>query len=118
MCLQSLGWEDPLEEGMATHSSILAWRIPWTEEPGGLQSIGSHTVGYDCRDSVHTPKQSFIRRILCMYRLPVRALPSHSLDSVFHISEVFNFKQVQLINYFFHGSCLWYYISMVFSRLA
>ena len=37
--VQSLGWEDPLEEGMATHSSILAWRIPWTEEPGGLQSI-------------------------------------------------------------------------------
>ena len=38
--LRSLGWEDPLEEGMATHSSILAWRIPWTEEPGGLQSMG------------------------------------------------------------------------------
>ena len=38
--VQSLGWEDPLEEGMATHSSILAWRIPWTEEPGGLQSTG------------------------------------------------------------------------------
>ena len=37
----SLGGEDPLEEGMATHSSILAWRIPWTEEPGGLQSMGS-----------------------------------------------------------------------------
>ena len=37
----SLGWEDPLEEEMATHSSILAWRIPWTEEPGGLQSMGS-----------------------------------------------------------------------------
>ena len=37
----SLGWEDPLEEGVATHSSILAWRIPWTEEPGGLQSVGS-----------------------------------------------------------------------------
>ena len=36
---QSLAWEDPLEEGMATHSSILAWRTPWTEEPGGLQSI-------------------------------------------------------------------------------
>ena len=35
-----LGWEDPLEKGMATHSSILAWRIPWTEEPGGLQSMG------------------------------------------------------------------------------
>ena len=38
--VQSLGWEDPLEKGMATHSSILAWRIPWSEEPGGLQSMG------------------------------------------------------------------------------
>ena len=43
----SLSWEDPLEKGMATHSSILAWRIPWTEEPGGLQSMGSQTVGHD-----------------------------------------------------------------------
>ena len=41
---QSLGQEDPLEEGMATHSSILAWRIPWAEEPGGLRSMGSHRV--------------------------------------------------------------------------
>ena len=40
MWVRSLGWEDPLKEGMATHSSILAWRIPWTEEPGGLQSTG------------------------------------------------------------------------------
>ena len=40
-----LGWEDPLEEGMATHSSILAWRFPWTEEPGGLQSMGLQRVG-------------------------------------------------------------------------
>ena len=45
--VQSLGWEDPLEKGMATHSSILAWRVPWTEEPGGLQSIGSQGVGHD-----------------------------------------------------------------------
>ena len=45
--VQSLGWEDSLEEGMATHSSILAWRIPWTEEPGGLQSVGSQRVGHD-----------------------------------------------------------------------
>ena len=43
----SLGWEDSLEESMAAHSSTLAWRIPWTEEPGGLQSIGSHRVRYD-----------------------------------------------------------------------
>ena len=45
--VQSLGWKDPLEEGMAAHSSILAWRIPWTEEPGGLQSMGSQRVRQD-----------------------------------------------------------------------
>ena len=45
--VQSLGWEDPLEKGMATHSSILAWRIPWTEEPGGLQSMGSQRLQHD-----------------------------------------------------------------------
>ena len=45
--VQSLGWEDPLEKEMATHSSILAWRIPWTEEPGGLQSTGLQRVGCD-----------------------------------------------------------------------
>ena len=45
--VQSLGWEDPLEEEMATHSSILAWEIPWTEEPGTLQSVGSHRVRHD-----------------------------------------------------------------------
>ena len=44
--VQSLGWED-LEKGMATHSRILAWRIPWTEEPGGLQFMGSQRVGQD-----------------------------------------------------------------------
>ena len=43
----SLDREDPLEKGMATHFSIVAWRTPWTEEPGGLQSVGSQTVGYD-----------------------------------------------------------------------
>ena len=45
--VQSLDQEDPLEKGMGTHSSILAWRIPWTEEPGGLQSMGSLRVGHD-----------------------------------------------------------------------
>ena len=44
-CIQSLGQEDLLQKGMATHSSILAWRIPWTEEPGGLQSMQSQRVG-------------------------------------------------------------------------
>ena len=41
------GWEDPLEKGMATHSNILAWRIPWTEEPNELQSMGSQRIGHD-----------------------------------------------------------------------
>ena len=45
--VRSLGGEDPLEEEMETHSSILAWRIPWTEEPGGLQSMGSQRAGHD-----------------------------------------------------------------------
>ena len=45
--VQSLGREDPLEKEMATHSSILAWRTPWTEEPGRLQSTGSQRVGHD-----------------------------------------------------------------------
>ena len=44
--VQSLGWEDPLEKEMAAHSSILAWRIPWTKEPGGLQSMGLQRVGH------------------------------------------------------------------------
>ena len=42
-----MGWEDPLEKEMATHSNILAWRIPWTDEPGGLQSMRSQRVGHD-----------------------------------------------------------------------
>ena len=46
-CVQSLDREDPLEKGMATHSSILAWRIPWTEEPGELESMESQRVGHD-----------------------------------------------------------------------
>ena len=50
--VQSLGWGDPLEKKMGTHSSILAWRIPWTEEPGGLQSMGSLRVGHDWATSL------------------------------------------------------------------
>ena len=51
--VRSLGWEDPLEKEMATHSSILAWRIPWTEEPGRLQSTGLQRVGHDWATSLH-----------------------------------------------------------------
>ena len=54
-----LGWEDPLEEGMATHSSILAWRIPWTEQPGGLQSMRSQSTAHDWTtkySTAHVPR--------------------------------------------------------------
>ena len=58
MRVPSLGGEDPLEEGMATHSSIIAWEIPWTEEPGGyVQFIGSHRVGHDWSDLAHMQNQ-------------------------------------------------------------
>ena len=57
MWVQSLGWEDPLEEGLATPSGIFTWRIPWTEEPGGLQSIELQRVGHDRVTSAHTLQQ-------------------------------------------------------------
>ena len=53
--VQSLGWEDPLEKEMATHSSTLAWKIPWMEQPGGIQSTGSQRVGHDRVTSLSHP---------------------------------------------------------------
>ena len=53
--VRSLGWEDPLEKEMATHSSALAWKIPWTEEPGGLQSVGSQS---------QTPLSDFTKTVM------------------------------------------------------
>ena len=59
--IQSLDLEDPLEKGMATHSSILAWRIPWTKEPCGLQSLESRRVGHDwvTNTSTHIPMDTY-----------------------------------------------------------
>ena len=59
--VQPLGWEDPLEKGMATYSSILAWRIPWTEEFGRLQTMGSQKVGYDWVSN--TSLQSYLETV-------------------------------------------------------
>ena len=53
-CIWSLGWEDPLEKGMVTHSSVLAWRIPWTEEPSWLQSVGLQRVGHNWATFTHS----------------------------------------------------------------
>ena len=55
MCVQTLGWEDLLEEEVATHSRILAWRIPWTEDPGGLQSIALQRVRNDLATNLPPP---------------------------------------------------------------
>ena len=54
---QSLGWKDPLEKGMTIHSSVLAWRITWTQEPGGLQSMGLPRVGHDCMTNTFNFKE-------------------------------------------------------------
>ena len=72
-----LDWEDPLEKEMVTHSSILAWEIPWTEEPGGLQSLGSHRVGHDRSDLA----QHSALIIACYCPPPTSLLPSAQGDS-------------------------------------
>ena len=56
--VRSLGWEDPLEEGMATHSSVLAWKVPWTEEPGRPESVGSRRVRHEWSDYARTHTHS------------------------------------------------------------
>ena len=66
--VQSLSWEDSLEKGLATHSSILVWRIPWTEEPGGLQSMGSQEWDTTERLTLYSRQmeQPFLLRILSL----------------------------------------------------
>ena len=59
--VRSLSQEDPLEKGMVTHSSILAWRVSWTEEPGELQSIGSQSIGHDRNSLAATAAMKFSR---------------------------------------------------------
>ena len=68
--IQSLGWEDPLEEEMTTHSSILAWRIPWTEEPGGLQPVGSQRVNTTEEEILHKEHFRDEKASFKMYSIP------------------------------------------------
>ena len=63
--VRSLHWEDPLEKRMATHSSILAWKIPWIEKPGGRWSLGWQRVGHDCSDLAHM--HIYINVIIVVY---------------------------------------------------
>ena len=69
----SLGWEDPLEEGLATHSTVLVCRVPWTEAPGGLQSMGSQRVGHDWATSLSLSWSlyfSFLRSLRTVLQVP------------------------------------------------
>ena len=105
--VRSLGQEDPLEKEMATHSSILAWRIPWTEEPGGLQSMGSQRVRHDWASSLHF--------IICKQR-------NTDLSFLF-LNQVVKFWQ-NLLFYFYSNikwlfptkfqSSLWAFFSLIF----
>ena len=74
----SLGWEESLEEEMATHSSILAWRIPWTEEPGGLQAMGSQRVRCDLVTKQQQKQQTkLFCTMLCVLYNSVFPYPMH-----------------------------------------
>ena len=81
MQVPSQGWDDPLEEGMATPSSSLAWRIPWTWETGRLQSIGLQKVGHDRRDLAHThlyrelARKAFSQKLLHSKSSPGSSIP-------------------------------------------
>ena len=83
MRVWSLGQEDALEECMATHSSIVAWEIPWTEEPSGLQSLGSQSIGHDWNDwtGAQTGTANFKQTCLCKLAHPgCRPVPSWQLN--------------------------------------
>ena len=99
MQFPSLGREDPLEKEMATHSSIPAWRIPWTEEPGGLQSMGSHRVGHDwatehpCTNAILSFFFTFCLRssfswLLSLFDIPPSLYPFYKVLSCFQALRV------------------------------
>ena len=94
MRVWSLSREDTLEENMATHSSILAWRIPWTEEPGGLQSMGSQRVRHDLATE-QTNKSIFTAmKVLCS--LPICPFPCPTPD-LFIVSTVLSFPECYIV---------------------
>ena len=100
----SLGWEDPLEKEMATHSSILAWRIPWTEKPGGLQSMGSQRVVHDWATSFSFPFMGPDAMILVFWTLSFK--PGFSLLSLIFIKMLFrsfSFSGTRVVSL-----CIWH----------
>ena len=79
----SLGWEEPLKKEMATHSSILAWKIPWTEEPGKLRSMGLHGPPWDTTESDTTERLQFLSFHICIFFYTSCPLLSWLIASVF-----------------------------------
>ena len=91
--VRSLGWEDSLQEGMATHSSILAWRIPWTEETGRLQSIGSQRVRHDWSDLASTQSHNELQYLsFCFWSISFSMVSSRLIHVVVCIRVSFIFK--------------------------
>ena len=122
--VRSRGWEDPLEESMATHSSTLAWRSPWTEEPGGLQSMGSQRVRYDWRDWEHIDTLAIYLSSLgeCLFKSFAHLLFSIRFFLVFcscYKHSLYSFYPRPLIdtwcsNIFSYSSCLVTFLIMFF----
>ena len=94
--VRSLGWEDPLEKDLAAHSRILAWRIPWTEEPGGLQSMGSQRVGHNWLTNNNYCSQSSAPWILCVQPTYSREFPSKQVSLNLCGQAVFYFKNYSI----------------------
>ena len=113
---RSLGWEDPLWKEMATHYSMLAWRMPWTEEPGGLQSMGLQRVGHDWVTftfTFHDQWKNEWVHVLCHYKYYKHSsisTPSFVLglgQLPFSLCFMRNYKHFSYIADFFSGYCLW-----------
>ena len=93
------GWEDPLKEGMATHSSILAWRIPWTQEPGGLQSMGSQRAGHDWATNHSTAYMSIlISRFIPPLHLPLVSICQKDKSKYRILMHIWQFSSVQSLS--------------------
>ena len=98
--VQFLGQEDPLEKGMATHSSVLVWRIPWTEEPGGLQSMGSKRVGHDWVTSTFPFYLFYIWQCASLHLFLVRlfTVVNYTLHKIYHMNHTCVYSSVAVSN--------------------
>ena len=104
--VRTLGWEDPLQKGIATHSSILAWRIPWTEESGGLQSLELQRIGHDWATNVLFPQaMSVMWKVKVLKR--IRFQPPHPDPRHLFISRIPTRPAWDLVPIFDVWFCLW-----------